>query len=49
MFVENIKTEVFDKDKFLMNTLQKYNDKYDKSTELYKTYSSLLVEPVNNR
>lgn len=44
-----MKTEVFEKDKFLMNTLQKYSDKYDKSIELYTTYSSLLVEPFNNR
>lgn len=48
-YLENIKTETFDKDEFLMNTLQLHTDLYDDNINLYEMYSSPLFDEFNTR
>ncbi|XP_001951900.2 uncharacterized protein LOC100163999 [Acyrthosiphon pisum] len=46
---ENIKTDIFEKDDFFMNTLLNHKDLCNESQHLYEIYSSPLIEQHNTR
>lgn len=49
LWIENIKTDTFEKDNFFMNSLLNNKDLCNESLHLYEIYSSPLLEQYNIR
>lgn len=48
-YIENIKTETFDKNNFLTDIFEKNKDLCNEGPNLYELYTSPLIEQFNNR
>lgn len=48
-FLENIKTDVFNKDEFLINTLEKYKSTCDEHPKFDEMFLFPLIEQINKR